>query len=175
MTSAAPSQSPDLSSSFRFPPEYHFPAFYTPQPNLTTHHAQLTKWSSLILSYARHHRLFKLSLSSASESDLFSNRRINRRLGLADIRQVIDFMRKDGRAEYAGGDKNRDGGDVVYVYWKKPEEWAALVEAYVEDTAQKGSVLTIYELTDGEGTRGTGNVIPVPSVVVAMFIVEPGA
>ncbi|KAF5134459.1 hypothetical protein MHUMG1_00451 [Metarhizium humberi] len=147
-----PSQPPD--ASFRFPREYHFPAFFTPQPNLTTHHAQLTKWSSLILSYAKHHRLFKLSLSSASDSALFSNRRINRRLAPADIRQVIDFMRKDGRAEYAGGDKARDG-DVVYVYWKKPDEWAALVEAYVEDTAQKGSVLTLYELTDGEGTRGT--------------------
>ncbi|EFY90500.1 hypothetical protein J3458_000629 [Metarhizium acridum] len=158
MTSTSPaqpqpsSQPPD--ASFRFPREYYFPAFFTPQPNLTTHHAQLTKWSSLILSYAKHHRLFKLSLSSASDSDLFSNRRIDRRLAPADIRQVVDFMRKDGRAEYAGGDKSRDG-DVVYVYWKKPEEWAALVEAYVEDTAQKGSVLTLYELTDGEGTRGT--------------------
>ncbi|OAQ73844.1 vacuolar protein-sorting-associated protein [Pochonia chlamydosporia 170] len=155
-TSASPSQPPDpSSSSFRFPREYHFPAFFTPQPNLTTHHAQLTKWSSLILAYAKHHRLFKLSLSSAAESDLFSNRRINRHLGPADIRQVIDFMRKDGRAEYAGGDKVKEGGDVVYVYWRKPEEWAGLVEAYVEDTAQKGSVLTVYELTDGEGTRGT--------------------
>lgn len=65
-------------------------------------------------------------------------------------------MRKDGRAEYAGGDKVKEGGDVVYVYWRKPEEWAGLVETYVEDTAQKGSVLTVYELTDGEGTRGTG-------------------
>jgi ESCRT-II complex subunit VPS25 len=137
---------------FTFPREYHFPAFFTPQPNLTTRHAQLTKWSSLILSYAKHHRLFKLSLSSAAESDLFSNRRINRHLGPADIREVVDFMRKDGRAEYAGG----AAGDVVYVYWRKPDEWAALVEAYLEDTAQKGSVLTVYELTDGDGTRGTG-------------------
>lgn len=143
-----------MSSSFQFPREYHFPPFFTPQPNLTTHHAQLTKWSSLILSYTKHHRLFKLSLSSASESDLFSNRRINRHLGPSDIREVIDFMRKDGRAEYAGGDKTP--GDVVFVYWRKPEEWAGLVEAYVEETAQKGSVLTVYELTDGEGTRGTG-------------------
>ncbi|KHO01753.1 vacuolar protein-sorting-associated protein [Metarhizium album ARSEF 1941] len=150
--SQLPSQTPN--PSFRFPREYHFPAFFTPQPNLTTHHAQLTKWSSLILSYTKHHRLFKLSLSSASESDLFTNRRISRRLALADIRQVIDFMRKDGRAEYAGSDKTKDG-DFVYVYWKKPDEWAALLEAYVQDTAQKGSVLTLYELTDGEGTRGT--------------------
>lgn len=67
---------------------------------------------------------------------------------------MIDFLRKDGRAEYvAGGDKE---GDVVWVYWRTPEEWAALVEAWVEETGQKGSVLTLYELTEGEGTRGTG-------------------
>ncbi|OAQ97683.1 hypothetical protein LLEC1_07335 [Akanthomyces lecanii] len=38
---------------------------------------------------------------------------------------------------------------------QEPEEWASLVEAYVEDTAQKGSVLTVYELSEGDGTRST--------------------
>ncbi|KAK2590962.1 hypothetical protein QQS21_011358 [Conoideocrella luteorostrata] len=137
-------------ATFTFPREYRFPAFFTPQPNLTTHHAQLTKWSALILSYARHHRLFKLALSSASETDLFYNARINRRLSVPDIHEVVEFMRKDKRAEYAG-----TGKDVVFVYWRKPEEWAALIETYVEDTAQKGSVLTVYELSEGEGTKGT--------------------
>lgn len=88
-------------------------------------------------------------------------------------------MRKDGRAEYlqpgdagagGGGSSNGDAssiaastaaagagaGDVVLIYWRKPQEWAALIEAYVDETAQKGSVLTVYELTEGENTRGTG-------------------
>ncbi len=30
------------------------------------------------------------------------------------------------------------------------------MESWVEETAQKGSVLTLYELTEGDGTRGTG-------------------
>ncbi|KAG6013958.1 hypothetical protein E4U54_006053 [Claviceps lovelessii] len=145
---------------FRFPREYHFPPFFTLQPNLTTLHAQQSKWSSLILSYARHHRLFKLSLSSASQTELFHNARLNRRLSPPDIQAVIDFMRKDGRAEYAKGPGSGSGSasasrDVVYLYWRKPDEWAALVEKYVEDTAQKGSVLTVYEISEGEGTRGT--------------------
>ncbi|OTA07551.1 hypothetical protein A9Z42_0084500 [Trichoderma parareesei] len=133
---AAAGTTKTTTTGFAFPREYSFPPFFTRQPNIAIHHAQLTKWSALVLSYARHHRLFRLVVSSAAESDLFYNRAINRRLGPADIREVLDFMRKDGRAE-------------------KPEEWAALVEAYVDETAQKGSVLTVYELTEGENTRGT--------------------
>lgn len=69
------------------------------------------------------------------------------------MREVLEFMRREGRAEPVGG---KDPGDVFWVYWKTPEEWAGLVEAWVDDTAQKGTVLTLYELTEGEGTRGTG-------------------
>ncbi|PSR75982.1 ESCRT-II complex, vps25 subunit, partial [Coniella lustricola] len=168
---------------FAFPREYFFPAFYTRQTNLNTLHAQLVKWSSLVLSYCRHYRIFKLSLSPipssssttstttstspsappplppptitssgvASTDVLFHNPRLNRRLALADIREVIAFMRKEGRAEYLSD----GGGDVVWIYWRTPEEWAALVEAWVDETAQRGSVLTLYELTEGDATRGT--------------------
>ncbi|KAK7407943.1 hypothetical protein QQX98_009905 [Neonectria punicea] len=148
-TSSAPAADP---ASFAFPREYHFPAFFTRQTNLTTLHAQRTKWSALILAYTRHHRIFRLALSSAADSDLFFNRRIDRRLQLDDIRDVVDFMRKDGRAEYVGGGSS---GDVVYLFWRKPDEWAGLVESYVEETGQKGSVLTVYELVEGDGTKGT--------------------
>lgn len=162
---------------FTFPREYYFPAFFTRQTNLNTLHAQLVKWSSLVLSYCQHHRIFKLPLSptpSASASttastlapsaptpavdtdELFHNRRLNRRLALSDVREVIDFMRKDGRAEYVAGGPGAGQGDVVWVYWRTPEEWAGRIEAWVDETAQKGTVLTLYELIEGEGTRGTG-------------------
>ncbi|KAK3349320.1 ESCRT-II complex subunit [Lasiosphaeria hispida] len=147
---------------FPFPREYSFPPFFTRQTNLTTHHAQLTKWSALVLAYCRHHRLFKLALSDDA-ADLFHNRTLNRRLSLADAREVIEFLRKDGRAEYATATgtgtataaADGGGGDVVWIYWRTPEEWAGLVEGWVEETAQKGSVLTLYELTEGDATRGT--------------------
>ncbi|KAK4105155.1 ESCRT-II complex, vps25 subunit [Parathielavia hyrcaniae] len=194
-TPPPPSNQPSSSSpstAFSFPPEYSFPPFFTRQTNLTTHHAQLTKWSSLVLSYCRHHRIFKLSLSgnpitttnptttstSSSERDtteLFFNRTINRRLSLPDIREVIDFLRRDNRAEYvtttttststaAGGADGGTaggaaaggggGGDIVWIYWRTPEEWAALVESWVDGTGQRGSVLTVYELVEGDGTVG---------------------
>ncbi|KAL2266231.1 hypothetical protein VTJ83DRAFT_5583 [Remersonia thermophila] len=223
---APPSVSADPSSSstttttttnntFNFPAEYFFPPFFTRQTNLTTHHAQLIKWSSLVLAYCRHHRILKLSLSGTTgiainpnagdlpplpaldtnpatgttllpsqvlassaaaaggtgsgtekdTTDLFHNRTINRRLSPADIREVIDFLRRDGRAEYVGGspppppprsgDLSAGSSAFAWIYWRTPEEWAALVEAWVDSTGQKGSVLTLYELVEGDGSRGT--------------------
>lgn len=55
----------------------------------------------------------------------------------------------------AGGGGKEGTGDVFWIYWRTPEEWAEMVEAWVEETAQKNSVLTLYELTEGEGTKGT--------------------
>ncbi|EGO54588.1 hypothetical protein NEUTE1DRAFT_148884 [Neurospora tetrasperma FGSC 2508] len=159
--------------TFPFPREFFFPPFFTRQTNLTTHHAQLTKWSSLLLAYCRHHRLFRLSLNP--DAIPFHNPRINRRLAPGDIRGVVGFLRKDGRAEYVlplgqakkdgtmtttarggggGGGEAGEGGEA-FIYWRTPEEWGSLIEAWVEETGQRGSVLTVYELREGEGTRGT--------------------
>ncbi|CAJ2505254.1 Uu.00g126480.m01.CDS01 [Anthostomella pinea] len=178
-TSSTPSTKPPTNPPtnpppprFDFPREYNFPPFFTPQPNLTTRHSQLEKWSALILGYCAWHRLFRLTLPSVSSNynhntnntntsintdDLLHNRRINRRLSPAHAREILEFMRKEGRAEYVNGSGGDDdaGGDVVWVYWRTPEEWASLLEAWVDGTAQKGMVLTLYELTEGEGTRGT--------------------
>ncbi|KAK0709743.1 ESCRT-II complex subunit-domain-containing protein [Lasiosphaeria miniovina] len=186
---ASPSPAPGT-AAFTFPREYYFPPFFTWQTNLTTHHAQLTKWAALVLAYCRHHRIFRLALSTGMSAsapmtaggggdsshadggggagELFHNRQIGRRIGLADAREVVDFLRKDGRAEYVGGAGDDGegfgggnssgvggGGDVAWIYWRTPEEWAALVEAWVDETGQKGSVLTLYELTEGDATRGT--------------------
>ena len=153
----------------RFPPEYSFPAFFTRQTNLATHAAQLTKWTNLVLAYCRAHRIFRLTLSQAADSELFHNKKLDRRLQLADIRELLEHMRREGRAEYvsvsasntvpattSAGGAAAGSEDVVFIYWRTPEEWAALVEGYVDETAQKGSVLTVYELAEGDGTRGTG-------------------
>jgi ESCRT-II complex subunit VPS25 len=209
MSNPTPTPPPPTSSSsttsFPFPREYSFPPFFTRQTNLTTHHAQLVKWAALVLAYCRHYRIFKLALSGTGTvattttsittaggdqqqqqrdtTELFHNRRINRRLSLADIREVINFLRKDGRAEYVngggggGGDDGGGGGgigggwetggagvggggDLVWIYWRTPEEWAALVEAWVEATGQRGSVMTLYELVEGDATLGEGELYP---------------
>ncbi|KAI9839930.1 MAG: hypothetical protein M1819_000122 [Sarea resinae] len=154
----------DDPTAFTFPPEYSFPPFFTPQPNTTTRLAQLAKWSSLIQAYCRHHRLWTLSLSSALESPLFWNKKLGRRLGGKDARDVLGWMagrEGDERVEWVGGGGAQEKGDVVWVWWRKKEEWATLIAARVEETGQKNTVLTLYELTQGESTRSQGRRLPV--------------
>ncbi|PMD55661.1 ESCRT-II complex, vps25 subunit [Hyaloscypha bicolor E] len=141
---------------FAFPSSYSFPPFFTRQPNTSTHHAQLQKWSSLVQAYCRHHRLFKLSLTDSLDSDLFHNKKIGKRLGREDAREVVEFMRKEGRAEWVVDDKGKtrgagEGGEF-WVWWRNVEEWAGLIAEWVDETAQKNTVLTLYELTESEAT-----------------------
>lgn len=126
---------PTTTTPFAFPPTYSFPPFFTPQPNTSTRASQLQKWSSLIQSWCRHHRIYRLSLIDAIDSPLFHNATLRKRLGLGEARAVLDWM---ARPEEDGGGGRRaewvDGGDktVVWVWWKRPEEWAGLLVDWVD-------------------------------------------
>lgn len=61
----------------------------------------------------------------------------------------------DRRVEWIGAKGGKDGG-AVWVWWRKPEEWADVISAWVEETGQKGVVLTLYELMSGPGSKGQG-------------------
>ena len=175
---------------------------FTLQPNLNTRRAQLDKWSSLVLAYCRHYRIFRLVVAQAAGSDalpgpvrvdgdeasaaaaaamdaddaapsiayyapdLFRNRTIDRTMPAGEVREVFEDLRRQGRIEVIGAPASAaltgptaataapTDSFSCYVFWRTPEEWAAAVEAYVDETAQRGSVLTLYELTSGDGTRG---------------------
>ena len=52
-----------------------------------------------------------------------------------------------------GAKKVEEGeGGRAWIYWRRPEEWAALLEEWVERTGQRGTVLTLYEIVEGEGS-----------------------
>jgi ESCRT-II complex subunit VPS25 len=60
------------------------------------------------------------------------------------------------RAEFTGTGKKKAGDDEggkVWIYWRRPEEWAAALEEWVERTGQKGTVLTLYEIVEGDASR----------------------
>jgi len=148
---------------FAFPPHYTFPPFFTLQPNLTTRASQLQSWSSLIQTYCRHSSLFTLSLIDAVQTPLFKNERLNKRLSLRDAKAVLDWMSSDDggkRAEPLGESGRGKGapaggeGGTYWIYWRRPEEWAEAVEAWVDETGQKGSVLTLFELVESDATTG---------------------
>lgn len=43
--------------------------------------------------------------------------------------------------------------ETCYIWWRSQGEWADAVYAWVEGTGQKNSVLTLYELREGEGVK----------------------
>ncbi|KAI1174340.1 ESCRT-II complex subunit-domain-containing protein [Nemania sp. FL0916] len=140
-------------TSFIFPKEYNFPPYFTRQLNQMTRHHQYTSWSSLLLSYCSYHRLFKLSVNDS----VFHNTRIGRKLSPADAHDVLLYMQRQGRAEFGAdtGENGGEGGETAWIYWRTPDEWAQRLETWIEETGQKGTVLTLYELTQGEGMLGT--------------------
>ncbi|KAJ5929432.1 hypothetical protein N7454_006382 [Penicillium verhagenii] len=148
-------------AAFSFPPTYNFPPFFTPQPNTNTRQAQLEKWSSLIQSWCRHHRQYRLSLVDAVDSPLFHNAALRKRLDIREARAVIDWMAKSEeeggggqRAEWIDSSSAGSQGpkSVAWIWWRRPEEWADVLVDWVEGTGQRGAVLTVYELVQGEAT-----------------------
>jgi len=75
------------------------------------------------------------------------------------------------------------GRATAIVYWRKPEEWANAIyewvivsacfwrgwegvddrDGQIDNTGQKGSVLTLYEISEGDLTRNQG-ILPICSL-----------
>ncbi|SGY29505.1 BQ5605_C002g01059 [Microbotryum silenes-dioicae] len=67
------------STGFVFPSLYSFPPFFTQQPTESTWSHQRSQWTTLILAYARHHRIFRFDISEATcTHELFNNTAIKR-------------------------------------------------------------------------------------------------
>lgn len=64
----------------------------------------------------------------------------------------MEFMRRDGRAEWVGATKEGTRDGEFWVWWRTVEEWAGTIADWVDETAQKNTVLTLYELTESEAT-----------------------
>jgi len=73
---------------------------------------------------------------------------------LVEARGMVEGLRREGRAEWVYGKGEGRGveKDVVWVWWRNPEEWAEVIAEWVEETGQKNTVLTLYELTQSEAT-----------------------
>lgn len=123
---------------FRPDPIYEFPPFFTRQPNEDTWQAQLEQWQRVILAVCAHERQWDVSATSK----VFANPRIQRELKPSVASTVLETMVKQGQAE-----RTKTG---VYVYAQKPAELAAHLTQWSKATGHSQTVLTIYELTEGE-------------------------
>ena len=63
---------------FQWPWQYHFPPFFTIQPNSDTRHKQLEAWCNLVLDYHKSEKLYLLDVNDSYDKPLFKNEEINR-------------------------------------------------------------------------------------------------
>jgi ESCRT-II complex subunit VPS25 len=159
-TPSAPATPP-----YPVPPHTAFPPFYTLQPNPLTRSAQLATWSALVLAHCAHHRLFALTPRAAAAAPPFASRSLARALAPRDVAAVLDWMasaeggfRAEWRDDDAAARRAREAARC-WVYWRRPEEWAAAVEAWVEATGRRGSVLTLYEIAEGDAAASQGGTL----------------
>jgi ESCRT-II complex subunit VPS25 len=62
------------------------------------------------------------------------------------------------RAEFISTNRKGKAGEEgeggkAWIYWRRPEEWAAVLEEWVERTGQRGTVLTLYEIAEGDASK----------------------
>ncbi|KAI0664498.1 ESCRT-II complex vps25 subunit [Cubamyces menziesii] len=136
-------------SGFLLPSIHAAPPFFTQQPNPRTQAVVAQNWTRLILSYARHKRLFMIRAEDAdvpgSEWDeVLRNPRINRRLLSPHLSAILADMVAKGHAVY---EPPRQTSSVL-LYWRTPEEWAQVLYDWANSTGQLNTIMTFYEIIE---------------------------
>ncbi|EGC35872.1 hypothetical protein DICPUDRAFT_32729 [Dictyostelium purpureum] len=138
------------SESFQFPLYYNKEPFFTIQPIINTRKIQLQMWQDLILAYSRSNKIYELDLNESIKTNLnlFNNEKINRKLSRDSLKIIFDDIIENGYAEWIDKEKNR-----VLIMWRKPEEWASLIYKWVSDCGFLNTVLTIWEIQNGDDSK----------------------
>ncbi|KAF9233463.1 ESCRT-II complex subunit-domain-containing protein [Melanogaster broomeanus] len=117
------------------------PSFY---PHVFTDH-----WTKLILTYARHRRLFTLRVEDAEVAggewdEVLRNERINRRVPPSYLSSLIAALVSKNVAIYEPAKQTRS----VLLLWRLPEEWAEVLHSWATTSGQLNTILTFYEITN---------------------------
>ncbi|XP_066919493.1 vacuolar protein-sorting-associated protein 25-like [Clytia hemisphaerica] len=137
-----------MTSTFQWPWQYNFPPFFTIQPNNATQAKQIEAWRALILSYYKHNKEYRLDVTEAHNSVLFTNESIKRKLAMEDIVMVLDTLAKTGHVEW-DNDKEKQR---CFVMWRTPDEWGEQIYKWIGDNGMLDTVCTLYELHSGDDT-----------------------
>lgn len=138
-------------TTFNYPWEYNFPPFFTIQPNLETRKTQLEAWRSLIIDFCQHHNIHQLHLRDCLNKPPFCNQEIDRKLSLESLRLVINSLVEKKYASWLDSNKDKE---TCLIYSKPPEKWAEIIYNYVKEKCLQNTIMTFYELLEGESTSG---------------------
>ncbi|KAG8221057.1 ribosomal protein L5 domain-containing protein [Butyriboletus roseoflavus] len=136
-------------TGFLLPSIHAAPPFFTEQPTPSTQSLFADHWTRLILSYARHRRLFTLRVEDAEApgndwDEILRNERINRRVLPSYLSSLLAILASKNLAVYEPAKQSRS----VLLFWRQPEEWAEALHAWATASGQLNTILTFYEITD---------------------------
>ncbi|XP_066144069.1 vacuolar protein-sorting-associated protein 25 isoform X2 [Euwallacea fornicatus] len=118
-----------VETDMNWPWQYNFPPFFTLQPHPETRSKQVQAWKALILDYCKRCKLYLI------DQDV--------------IISLLGELQKLGHAAPVDKAKHR-----WEIYWHTLEEWASIVYEYISSRGMQGSVVTFYELSQGEDVQG---------------------
>jgi len=136
-------------STFNYPWEYNFPPFFTIQPNLETRKAQLEAWRSLVLDFCQQNNIHQLHIRDWLNKSPFCNEAIDRRLNLESLKIVINSLVEKRFAEWVSGKEK----ETCLIYSRPLEQWATIIYDYVKEKSLQNTILTFYELLEGDSTK----------------------
>ncbi|VDM72076.1 unnamed protein product [Strongylus vulgaris] len=121
--------------------------YFSLQQTLVTREKQLETWASLVIDYTQHYKIFTLDVAEVANSELFHNHKLNRRLSPEGIRAVFDYLEQKKHVEWIDLAKTR-----CHIYWRRPDEWAALIYAWAVSNGLLNTPCTLYEIAHGDDT-----------------------
>ncbi|KAJ1667149.1 Vacuolar protein-sorting-associated protein 25 [Coemansia sp. RSA 1646] len=90
-----------------------------------------------------------MTLAEVVTDPLFNNKKIHRSLRVDMLREIVEELVKQGNACWTGP---KNTNDACLVFWRKPEAWASIIHQWVSDAGMLNTVLTLFELANGEDT-----------------------
>lgn len=146
-----------------WPWQYSFPPFFTLQINEDTKKKQLDAWCDLVLAYCKQTRSFQLDLIESQSSELFNNKKIDRKCSLELIAVIIDELVRRSRAEWIinnselvnskSSSNNTKTKSKAFILWHTLDEWSKIIYEFVNRKALQNTVCTFYELTESKDNR----------------------
>lgn len=114
---------------------------------------QLTQMTTFkVCDYTQAKKQYALDLSTDTlKSPLFTNTSIERSIDLPFLKIILQELVKRGQGEWKKDHKNKEPTTLM-LYWKTPQDWANQIYQYVSNTGQLNSVMTVFELLNGDDT-----------------------
>lgn len=115
------------------------------QPHAETRTKQVSAWRNLVLEYFKASKKSTLDIREANTLPVFNNTNINRKLDPTFLSVILSDLQRTGNAAPIDKHKNR-----WEIYWHTLEEWGSIIYNYVSGKGFVNTVMTLYELSEGE-------------------------